>query len=278
MIFPTPALPPYLGGQGGNLANGGGQTMTSDRTIWTLGGADALDFLQGLVSNDMRPLSRGPGAVWAALLTPQGKYLADFLVVHRPMGGLILDIATALADKTLRRLMMYRLRADVTITPAPLFVHRGFGPCPTDGLPDPRHAALGWRAWRDDPAPADDTDWTALRVEHIIPETAAELLPDDSYILEMGFERLHGVDFRKGCYVGQEVTARMKHKTELRKGLVRVRLSGDAAPGTAITTQDGRALGQLHSRSGDRALAHLRLDQGAGPFVAGAAQVWLDQA
>ena len=85
------------------------------------------------------------------------------------------------------------------------------------------------------PTPLDPAALTARRVALGVPETGVELLPDDSYILEMGFERLNGVDFRKGCYVGQEVTARMKHKTELRKGLARVRLDGPAPPpGTAI--------------------------------------------
>ena len=88
--------------------------MTMTRTLWTLTGKDALSFLQGLVSNDLRPLEASPGIVWAALLTPQGKYLADFFVVRRPEGDLLLDIATPLAADTLRRLTMYRLRADAS--------------------------------------------------------------------------------------------------------------------------------------------------------------------
>ena len=113
------------------------------------------------------------------------------------------------------------------------------------------HPALGWRAYLADPAALlagigaarRRRDRTARRVALGVPETGVELLPDDSYILEMGFERLNGVDFRKGCYVGQEVTARMKHKTELRKGLARVRVEGAAPPpGTEIRSgeQGGR--------------------------------------
>ncbi|NJS38251.1 MAG: hypothetical protein HC783_03685 [Rhodobacteraceae bacterium] len=86
-----------------------------------------------------------------------------------------------------------------------------------------------------------------------------ELIPDTSYILEAGFERLHGVDFRKGCYVGQEVTARMKHKTELRKGLMRVAVTGTAPVGTAITAGE-RTLGQLFTQSGGFGIAYLRHD------------------
>jgi tRNA-modifying protein YgfZ len=245
-----------------------------DRTVWMLGGQDALVFLQGLVTNDLRVLEARPGIVWAALQTPQGKYLADFFVVRRDEGDLLVDIATPLATATLRRLLMYRLRANVQITPAPLCVQRGLGPAPPGALADPRHPALGWRAWTNSPGQVPMIDWDAIRVAHLIPESGTELVPDDSYVLEHGFERLHGVDFRKGCYVGQEVTARMKHKTELRKGLVRLGIEGSAAPGTPITLPDGREAGRLGTVSGDRALAHMRHDRMAGPLVAGAARLW----
>ena len=230
-----------------------------DRTIWQITGKDALTFLQGLVSNDMRPLDGEPGIVWAALLTPQGKYLADFFVV-RHGEDLLIDIATPLAPATLRRLTMYRLRADVQIIPTPLLTLRGLGPAPDDALPDPRHPALGWRAWRDAPGTPPSIDWDAIRVAHCIPESGIELIPDDSYLLENGFERLHGVDFRKGCYVGQEVTARMKHKTDLRKGLVRVAINGQAPVGTEILSS-GKPAGTLFTQSGGQALAYLRFDR-----------------
>ena len=101
-----------------------------------------------------------------------------------------------------------------------------------------------------------------------MPETGVELLPDDSYILEMGFERLNGVDFRKGCYVGQEVTARMKHKTELRKGLARVRLDGPAPPpGTAILAGD-RAAGTLSPRPATAASPTCASTGPEGPLTA----------
>lgn len=248
-----------------------------DRRVIAVDGADALTFLQGLVSNDVLPLAKGPGLVWAALLTPQGKYLADFFVARLPDGALILDLPEMLADATLRRLTMYRLRADVRLMPSPLRVRRGLGACPADALPDPRHPALGWRAYSDAAAGPATIDWDAIRVAHVIPETGRELVVEDSYLLEMGFDRLHGVDFRKGCYVGQEVTARMKHKTELKKGLTRVRIRGEAPFGTQITTADGKPAGTLFTRAGDHALAYLRLDRATGPLLAGDAQVERDQ-
>jgi tRNA-modifying protein YgfZ len=206
-------------------------------------------------------------------MTPQGKYLADFFVV-RSAGQLLIDIATPLAPATLRRLTMYRLRADVQIAPADLHVQRGLGSPPEGALRDPRHLALGWRAYGDEGGPPA-IDWDAIRVAHLIPESGVELIPDDSYILEAGFERLHGVDFRKGCYVGQEVTARMKHKTELRKGLARVVMEGWAPVGTEITAGD-KTVGRLFTQSDGFAIAYLRFDQANGIMTAAGARLWLE--
>jgi tRNA-modifying protein YgfZ len=245
-----------------------------DRTVIGLQGADALSFLQGLVTTDLRPLGHAPGIVWTALLTPQGKYLADFFVVN-VAGRLLIDIQTALAAGVLKRLTMYRLRADVQLAPLTLTVARGIGPVPHGALADPRHPDLGWRCYDGAVAGNPAIDWDAIRVTHLIPETGIELIPDESYILESEFERLHGVDFRKGCYVGQEVTARMKHKTELRKGLARVRIKGQAPVGTEITVA-GKPVGRLFTQSGNAAIAHLRFDRAAGEMQAGDARLWLE--
>jgi folate-binding protein YgfZ len=251
--------------------------MTHDRsrTIWSLTGRDALSFLQGLVTNDLRPLETGPGIVWAALLTPQGKYLADFFVIRRAEGDLLVDIAAPLAADTLRRLTLYRLRADVQITLSDLHLTRGLGTMPQGAVHDPRHPALGWRLYAALPLSVPDVDWDAIRVANLIPESGIELVPDDTYILEAGFERLHGVDFRKGCYVGQEVTARMKHKTDLRKGLVRVVIEGAAPVGTEIVGTDGKPAGTIFTQSGGFAIAHLRLDRSRGILRASQARLWV---
>jgi len=239
------------------------------RKVFEIGGGDRMDFLQGLVSNDVARL--GDGLVYAALLTPQGKYLADFFLV--PHGDcVLLDVAEPLAAGLLQRLAMYKLRADVTITPADLHVTRGLGATPAGGFADPRHAALGWRAYGGTPGDAPQIDWDAIRVAACIPESGIELLPNETFILEAGFERLHGVDFRKGCYVGQEVTARMKHKTELRKGLARVTVDGAAPVGTEITA-DGKPAGTLYTQSGGHGIAYLRFDRAKGAMAAGTAAV-----
>ncbi|KIN63898.1 Aminomethyl transferase family protein [Sulfitobacter noctilucicola] len=238
------------------------------RRILRLSGADTRDFLQGLVTNDVSKLESG--AVYAALLTPQGKYMADFFLL--PDGDtVLLDVADELGDLVTQRLSMYKLRADVTIETVPLHLHRGLGEVPEDGFADPRESALGWRAYRDSEQTEDDTDWEALRVAHLVPETGIELTPD-TFILEAGFERLGGVDFRKGCYVGQEVTARMKHKTELRKGLARVDVKGTAPVGSELLS-NGKAAGVLFTQSGDQGIAYLRFDRASGPMEAGSAKV-----
>lgn len=240
----------------------------SDRHIFRLSGKDVRSFLQGLVTNDVNGID--DGLVYAALLTPQGKYLADFFLVSDG-ADVLLDAASQQADMLRQRLGMYKLRADVTLEDTGLFLHRGIEDVPQDGFADPRHPALGWRAYRDTPQTEDTMNWTALRVAHLIPETGIELTPD-TFILEARFEAINGVDFRKGCYVGQEVTARMKHKTTLRKGLAQVQVVGAAAVGNEIRSDDKPA-GTLLSRAGDQAIAYLRFDRASGPMQAGEATV-----
>jgi tRNA-modifying protein YgfZ len=242
-----------------------------DRTVLRLTGADRSHFLQGLVTHD----ARAGALVYSTLLSPQGKYLADFFLLDRDE-DILLDVKTELAAGLMARLTMYRLRADVQIQDAGLSVARGLGPAPEGSFADPRHSALGWRAYGV-AAGAPTTDWDALRVAHLIPETGIELIADESYILEMGFDRLAGVDHRKGCYVGQEVTARMKHKTELRKGLAQVSLEGAAPVGTPILAGDKPA-GTLFTQSGDRALAYLRFDRATQEMTAGDARLTWVQA
>lgn len=240
------------------------------RHVFRLSGADTRSFLQGLVTNDVMGVDKG--LVYAALLTPQGKYMADFFLLADG-DDVLLDADATQADMLRARLGMYKLRADVSLADADLIVHRGLGDIPEDGFGDPRHRALGWRAYRNLAQGQDDTDWTALYVAHVVPQSGVELTPD-TFILEAGFEVLNGVDFRKGCYVGQEVTARMKHKTTLRKGLVQVSVEGDAEPGADIKIGD-KTVGTLLSRSDCTALAYLRFDRATGPMQAdGATVTW----
>lgn len=245
------------------------------RVVLAITGEDRESYLQGLVTNDIRKVAQGP--VYAAILTPQGKYLADFLLVPGPDGTIWLDVAQGLAEDLLKRLTMYRLRARVGIERTDLVVTRGLGEVPDGAVADPRDPALGWRMYGTDPGGLPAIDWDRIRVDRCIPETGIELIPNETYILEAGFERLHGVDFRKGCYVGQEVTARMKHKTDLRKGFVTVTVEGEAAPGSPIMAH-GREVGTLFTRAGDRAIAYIRHDRAEAEMTAGEARVTLERA
>ncbi len=236
-------------------------------TVLRISGSDAMKFLNDLVTNELTRLA--DGMVYAALLTPHGKYIADFLVFERE-GAIHLDVADDLAPALVQRLTMYRLRADVTIEQTDLAVTRGLGAAPERAFADPRQPALGWRGY--DGQPGQDVDWDRIRVEHVIPEAGIELGPD-SYILEAGFERLNGVDFKKGCFVGQEIVARMKHKTTLRKGLAQVAVEGEAEPGMPIVMADGREAGTLHTRAGDKAIAFLRFDRAKAGLSAGNARI-----
>jgi folate-binding protein YgfZ len=226
------------------------------RSLFRITGADRVDFLQGLVSNNLTRLDAG--VVYTAFLSPQGKYLADFFLI-KDGEGILLDVAEPLAAGLIQRLSMYKLRADVSIEASEIEVTRGLGDAPVGAVVDPRDPAMGWRCY-DGSTPDHDVDWVAQRVAHGIPESGVELIPNDSYILEMDFERLSGVDFRKGCYVGQEVTARMHLKTILKKGLRRVQIDGSAPIGTEITS-GGKPAGTLFSQSGGAALAYLRFDR-----------------
>lgn len=259
--------------------------VADHRAVLRVAGAEARDWLQGLVTNDVRRLSLET-AVYAAMLSPQGKYLFDFFLIDAGDGAVLIDVAAERAAALAQRLAMYRLRRAVTVAAEPetqVALVWGEGPAPSAAraVADPRDAALGWRLYGDDVGSAlfevkaaTRADYDALRVARGVPETGVELAPDDTYILEAGFERLNGVDFRKGCYVGQEVTARMRHKTELRKGLVRVRVEGAApAPGAGIATADGKAAGTLFTVADGEGLAHLRFDRMDGALTAGEARV-----
>lgn len=243
-------------------------TTNDNRTILAVTGTDRNSFLQGLVSNDVDKTNAG--LVYAALLSPQGKYLFDFFMLAQN-DAILIDVAADMAAPLSQRLNMYRLRADVAITATDLGVSRGTATPPEGAFADPRHPALGWRLYGSADG-SDGTDWDAVRVTHCIPQSGIELIPNDTFILEAGFEALNGVDFRKGCYVGQEVTARMKHKTELKKGLAKVQVKGAAPVGTDIT-MDGKSAGTLFTQAGGNGIAYLRFSRASGPMQAGKANV-----
>jgi tRNA-modifying protein YgfZ len=238
------------------------------RGVLEIGGPDRADFLQGLISNDVTRLDQGH-AIYAALLTAQGRYLHDFFLVAQGDSYLLDGEAARLPDLT-RRLTMYRLRSKVTLTPRPdLAVCVAFSG-ETPSLPgvsfaDPRNPALGFRAIAAREtlaglANADDAEYDRLRLSLGIPDGSRDLVPEKSLLMESGFDALNGIDWSKGCYIGQELTARMKYRALVKKQLMPVSVEGPMpAPGTAILAGDDE-VGEMRSGRDGKALAVLRLD------------------
>jgi folate-binding protein YgfZ len=268
----------------GSLA-GSRFTMLPDRGVLAIGGPDRAGFLQGLVSNDTARIG-AERAIYAALLTAQGKYLHDFMLAE--VGETIwLDGEAARLADLRRRLSMYRLRSRVTLDERPdLGVAAIFGAAAV-GLPqepgaagafgggivfvDPRLASLGARAilprerigavLRD--AGAGETDFAEydrLRLSLGVPDGSRDLVLDKSILLEAGFDELNGVDWNKGCYIGQELTARTKYRGLIKKRLFPVRIDGPTPePGTLITL-DGHEAGEMRSSRDGMGIALLRLE------------------
>ena len=261
-------------------------TIDDSRTALRVEGPEALTFLQGLVTNDVAKAGPSVG-VYAALLNPQGKLLADFIIWRPEETQFLIDVAAAFSADLQKRLTLYKLRAAVEIAPAPQYQIRLYWPertaAPSQegyGGPDPRDAALGWRYLASTDARADAAahdasieDWEQLRLSLGVPASARDLRANDAYPLEYGFERLNGVDFKKSCFVGQEIVARMKHKAELKKGLHRVAIEGPApAPGADILS-DGKPAGTLGSARDGVGLALLRFDRADGALTVGDAVI-----
>lgn len=226
------------------------------RRIIRISGKDNRSFLQGLITNDIHKIDHG--LVYAALLSAQGKFQYDFFLFAEGE-DVMMDIDQEMAAALQKKLMLYRLRAEVYLQETALGLTRGVERAPEGALQDPRHPKMGWRLYGQDLPPEIPFDWQAHRIRLAIPEARSELTPD-SYILEMGFEQMNGVDFKKGCYVGQEIIARMKHKTQLRKGLRRVTCAEAVAPHTPILSK-GKEVGFIGTQRGTEALAYLRFDR-----------------
>lgn len=244
----------------------------TDRTVIAVSGDDRVSFLQGLVTNDVTRLDGR--AVWSALLTAQGKYLHDFIILADG-DRLLLDVEAARREDLLRRLRMFRLRAKVDLTDLTgqlaVFARlddgageRGSVTAVPGGwsLTDPRHAGLGRRLIldADTPAPGDIGDWDDRRLRLGIPDSSRDLIPEKSILLDNGFDELGGVAWDKGCYVGQELTARTKYRGLVKKRLVPVRVDGPLPDAGTIVTRDGADVGEIRGGRGDLALALIRLD------------------
>jgi folate-binding protein YgfZ len=189
-------------------------TMLADRSVIRVAGEDVRGFLQGLVTADTSLLTPDAPA-WAALLSPQGKVLFDF-ILWADGTDVLIDVEAAQADALTKRLSLYRLRRAITFALDDLAVH--WARDGDRGVPDPRLADLG-RRWLGPPAePA--TDWPAHRLSLGVTEGVGELGAGETLWLECNARELNGVSFTKGCYVGQENTARMHHRSKVNRRLI----------------------------------------------------------
>ena len=246
------------------------------RALLTVSGEDRADFLQGLVSNDVTRAS-ATSAIWSAFLTPQGRFLHEFFIAEKD-GALLLEAEGARRVDLVRRLSLYRLRSKVTVAPLDGWtVHAVWG-AEADwhaGLPalgraaaagtaapfgaglafvDPRLAAAGF-------IPGTMGAWDAHRIRLGLPDGSRDLVPEKAILLENGFDELQGVDWKKGCYMGQELTARTKYRGLVRKRLMPVTIEGPTPdPGAAITL-DAAEAGEMRSAADGVGLALIRLEQ-----------------
>ena len=268
----------------------GSYIMLETRGVLAISGEEAREFLQGLISNDINKVSEAR-AIYAALLTPQGKYLFDFLIVQRGE-QLLLDAEASRLQALSQRLTMYKLRTKVDITDvsgevavfalpglegiaaSKLPNQRGAAASLDDGIIfiDPRLSALGARAllpfnsaraWLEAKglAAGDVAEFHALRRQLGVPEGSQDLAVDKATLLESGFEELNGVDFDKGCFVGQELTARMKYRALVKKRLLPVAFEGAPPPSGAAIKAGDRDIGEIRSANNGWGLALVRLDR-----------------
>jgi folate-binding protein YgfZ len=249
--------------------------LLSDRGVLAVHGADAGPFLAGVVTSAVDQL-RPDEARFAALLSPQGKILADFIAVATE-GGFLLDVAADRLGPLATALKRYRLRAKVEIDDRPdlaVLAIWGDGLAPPEAVADPRLLGMGARAYLPaaDAAARADTEaavYHSGRIDLGLPEGGKDYLFGETFPHEADLDLLGGVDFDKGCYVGQEVVSRMQHRGTARSRVVPVKIEGDAPEPFAPVTVGERTIGSMGSSAGGRGMALLRLDRVAEAAEAG---------
>jgi folate-binding protein YgfZ len=234
-----------------------------DRGVLAITGDDRVSFLQGLVSNDVTQAACGR-AVWAALLTPQGKWLADFFILADGE-RLLLDCERAQMQTLATRLSRFRLRAKVAVAPTELRVFAAWDGDPGKGVmrvPDPRLPEAGWRILSAEvlPATAMAADWDRHRILLGLPDGSRDLEAEKTVLLEAGFDELGGISWTKGCYMGQELTARTRYRGLLKRRLVPVSVMGETPRAGTPVLRDGADVGMMRSARDGAGLAVLRLE------------------
>jgi folate-binding protein YgfZ len=246
------------------MANDPQYAQLSDRALIAVSGPEWRGFLQGLLTQDVETL--GPGAIrFAALLTPQGRLLFDLFVVGG-QDGCRLDCAADRRNDLIQRLTMYRLRAKVAFAASedPVLALWNVETAPDGWLADPRLPALGFRGYGLAAPKAQLADYDAHRLSLGVPG-AADWGHDATYPIEADFDLLNGIDFKKGCFVGQETASRMKRRGAVKTRMAPIAFEGPPpAPGAELLAGTLRA-GEVLSGQAGQAMASLRLDRADGP-------------
>jgi tRNA-modifying protein YgfZ len=248
-----------------------------ERRVITIAGEERVAFLQGLVSNDVAAAAPGH-AIWAALLTPQGKWLADFFLLTDGQ-YLLLDAERAHLPLITERLTRFRLRSKVSIdVAADRSVYAAWdGPPAVDAIaaPDPRLPQAGWRLIASSPVPTNATfaEWDMHRLSLGLPDGSRDLESDKTVLLEAGFDELNGVSWSKGCYMGQELTARTKYRGLVKRRLVPVDVDGPLPPAGTPVCRNGSEVGTMRSGCDTLGLAVLRLDALNAALTCGGARL-----
>tara|TARA_R110002096_G_scaffold432240_1_gene648696 strand:- start:118575 stop:119387 length:813 start_codon:yes stop_codon:yes gene_type:complete len=236
-----------------------------NRAIITLSGPERKKLLQGIITANIDQLKNGHG-LYGALLSPQGKFLHDFFLYENDE-TIYLDCERDRLADLFRRLLMYRLRSNVEIIDQSENYSVVTSSEKIDdhdlSFSDPRHPEMGYRAIvKNHTSTNDEKTYHARRIALGIPEGSNDFIVDKSTVLEGHFEQINGVDFEKGCYVGQEVTARMKYRGKIKKLMFPVTLS-DTAPafGSDIIDEKGNKIGDLRSHCDKYAIALFRIDK-----------------
>jgi tRNA-modifying protein YgfZ len=254
-----------------------------DRAVLRIAGEEARGFLQGLVTCDMAAISPAR-AGFGALLTPQGKIIADFFIVEAAAedgGGFLLDVPLVLSEALAKRLNLYKLRSKVTVEhlgdTAAIIVSASGGALPEDAgvvFSDPRLPAMGQRAITDrahaQTLSDDGQDYHARRIALGVPDGGKDFTYGDAFPHETLMDQLSGVSFSKGCYVGQEVVSRMEHRGTARARLVPIRFTDGLCSEWGVeATAGAKTLGKVGSTANGRGLALLRLDRVADALAQG---------
>ena len=252
----------------------------ADRRLLSIKGADRISFLQGLVSNDVNKVT-ADHAIYSAFLTPQGKYLSDFFIYLMNADELLLDVDPATFEGFFKKLKMYKLRSDVTLEDVSetydiyvLFDGTvSFDDNKTLCWADPRLTEMGYRCLvkkgepiaEGEDVPFEDYDYK--RIQLGLGDGSRDFIVDKSILLENGFDELNGVDWNKGCYMGQELTARTKYRALIKKRLVPVMIEGDIIESSDPIVFNGKDVGEIRSHCKDMALATLKIEHFNDPLT-----------